>query len=74
MISYQLLFLDFTLTYTNRDYWTRAKSERGPEMMKSRNTLGFENTLKCDLYPIHSAKNTFNSYVSKASIQAKMCV
>ena len=34
-------------------------------MMKVRNRLGFENTLKCGLYPIHSAKNTFNSYVLK---------
>ena len=28
-------------------------------MTKVRNTLGFENTLKCGLYPIHSAKSTF---------------
>ena len=42
-----------------------AKSERGPEMTKVRNTLGFENTLKCGLYPIHSAKSTFNSYALK---------
>ena len=34
-------------------------------MVEVRNTLWFENTLKCGLYPIHSAKNTFNSYIIK---------
>ena len=43
-------------------------------MMKVRNTLGFENTLKCGLYPIHSAKNTFNFYLFKTSIKTNIYV
>ena len=38
-------------------------------MVEVRNTLWFENTLKCGLYPIHSAKNTFNSYIIKQGLK-----
>ena len=41
-------------------------------MVEVRNTLWFENTLKCGLYPIHSAKNTFNSYIIKTSIKTNI--